>query len=117
MAFDLLPPLTPTLTLMPKAKVPLNLPSNPFLFMLFPENTPYQVLNNLFYGPISKELSETHKKVLQDALSSIRGPFLFNPVAWYTFNGTCVNVDTPSDAFNSVVITVIAAVKQGFCLN
>ena len=117
MAFDPLPPLTPTLTLTPKAKVPPDIPPDPSLSMLFPENTPYRVPNNPFRGPISKGLSEIHKKALQDALSSVRGPFLFDPVEPYNFDGTCADLDTPSDSFNSAVIMVIAAVERGFCSN
>jgi hypothetical protein len=41
MAFDPLPPLTPTLTLTPKAKIPPDLPSDPSISMLFPKVTPY----------------------------------------------------------------------------
>lgn len=117
MAFDSLPPLTPTLTLNSKVKVPPDIPPDPSLSMLFPESTPYRVPNNPFRGPISKGLSETHKMALQDALGSVRGPFIFNPVEPYTFNGECVDVDTPSDSFNSAVIMVIAAVERGFCSN
>jgi hypothetical protein len=117
MAFDPLPPLTPTLTLTPKAKVPPDIPPDPSLSMLFPENTPYRIPNNPFRGPTSKGLREIHKKALQDALGSVRGPFIFNPVEPYNFNGTYVDIDSSSDSFNSAVIMVIAAVERGFCSN
>jgi hypothetical protein len=102
---------------MPKAKVPPDIPPDPSISMLFPENTPYRVTNNPFRGPTSKGLSETHKIALQDALESVRGPFLFNPVEPYTFNGMCVDVEDSSDSFNSAVIMVIAAVERGFFSN
>jgi hypothetical protein len=117
MAFDPLPPLTPTLTLTSKAKIPPDIPPDPSISMLFPENTPYRLPNNPFRGQISKGLKEAHKMALQDALDSVRGPFLFNPVEPYTFNGTCVDVDTPSESFNSAVTLVIAAVERGFYSN
>ena len=106
-----LPPLTPTLNLGLQPKIPPDLPPEPSLSMLFPENTPYRVLNNPFWSFIFEGLSETHKIALQDALASIRGPFLFNSVKPYTFDGECVGVDSPSDDFNSAVTTVIAALE------
>jgi hypothetical protein len=112
-----LPPLRLTLTPSSKTKVPSDIPPDPSISMLFPENTPYRVLDNPFRGPISSELSATHKKALQDALGSVRSPFLFNPVNPYAFNGTCVGDSTPSDTFNSVVTIVIAALERGYCSN
>jgi len=85
--------------------------------MLFPEKPPYRVPNNPFRGPISEGLSKMHKKALQDALRSVRGPFLFDSVEPYKFDGTCVGADTPSESFNSAVATVIAAIERGFCSN
>ncbi|KAF8489009.1 hypothetical protein F5888DRAFT_1638816 [Russula emetica] len=81
--------------------------------MLFPENTPYRVPNNPFRGPTSKGLSEIYKKALREALHTVRSPFLFNLVEPYSFDGTCVGVDTSSDSFNSAVTTVIAAIERG----
>jgi hypothetical protein len=117
MDLNLLPPLDLTLTLIPNPNIPLDIPPDPSLSMLFPENTPYRVLNNLFRDPTSKGLSEKHKMALQDTLGSIRSPFLFHPVEPYNFNGMSVGVDTTSDSFNSAVITVITAVERGFCSN
>ena len=85
--------------------------------MLFPEKPPYRAPNNLFRGPSSKTLSEEHKMVLQDALKSIRSPFLFDLVESYMFNGTCVEDDTPLESFNSAVITVIATIECGYGSN
>ena len=110
-----LPP--PTLTPPQKLFVPLNIPPEPSISMLFPEKPPYRAPNNPFQGPSSKKLSEEHKMALQDALESVRSPFLFDPVESYTFNGTCVEDDTPSESFNSAVITVIAAVEHGYGSN
>ena len=117
MDLNLEPPPPLTLTLTPQPIVPPDIPPDPSISMLFPENTPYRVLNNPFRGPNPKKLSETHKTALQDALGSVRSPFLFNLVEPYTFNGECVGDDTPSDSFNSAVNTVIAAVERGYCLN
>ena len=120
MGFDPLPPLpqsTPTLTLTVSPNVPPDIPPDPSLSILFPENTPYRVTDNPFQDSISKRLSEKHKNALQDALGSVRGPFLYNLVEPYTFNGMCVGVDTPSEAFNAVVVMVIAALEQGYCPN
>src|SRR5712671_4281536 len=99
-----LPPLLPTLTLTSQPKIPPDLPPDPSISMLFPENTYYRIPNNPFRGPTSSELRETCKNALHDALKSVRGPFIFNPVESYTFNGAVVGVDTPSDSFNSAVI-------------
>jgi len=85
--------------------------------MLFPENPPYRVPDNPFRDSSSKGLREQHKNALQDALNSIRGPLLFNPVEPYTFEGTCIGDDTPSDSFNSVVTLVIAAIERGYYPN
>ena len=112
-----LPPLTPTLTLIAKNKVPPDIPPDPSLSILFPENTPYHVPNNLFRGLLSKELSKTHKKALQHALESVRGLFIFNLSEPYSFNGTCMGVDSFMDSFNAVVTTVITAVERGYCSN
>ncbi|KAF8489697.1 hypothetical protein F5888DRAFT_1744919 [Russula emetica] len=112
-----LPPSPPTLTLTLNSNIPPDIPPDPSISMLFPENTPYRVPDNPFRGPTSKGLSETYKKALQDALGSVRRPFLFNPVEPYSFDGTCVGVDTSSDSFNSTVTTVIAAIERGYCSN
>ena len=112
-----LPPLPPTLTPVLKPKVPPNIPPIPSITMPIPENTPYRAVNNLFCGPMSKGLSEMHKKALQDTLSSVRGPFLFNSAESYNFDGACVGVDAPSDSFNSAVNMVIAALERGYCSN
>jgi hypothetical protein len=112
-----LPPLPPTLTPVLKPKVPPNIPPIPSITMPFPENTPYRAVNNPFCGPMSKGLSEMHKKALQDALSSVRGPFLFNSAESYNFDGACVGVDAPSDSFNSAVNMVIAALERGYFSN
>src|SRR5712672_3484276 len=77
---------------------------------LTPEGT-----SSKFLTPTSSELRETCKNALHDALKSVRGPFIFNLVESYTFNGAAVGVDTPSNSFNSAVITVIAAVERGYC--
>ena len=117
MYLNLEPPPPLTLTLTPQPIVPPDFPPDPSISMLFPENTPYRVLNNPFRGPNPKKLSETHKTALQDALGSIRSPFLFNPVEPYTFNGECVGDDTPRIPSIPAVNTVIAAVERGYCLN
>src|SRR5712672_2222636 len=75
-----LPPLLPTLTLTSQPKIPPDLPPDPSISMLFPENTYYRIPNNPFRGPTSSELRETCKNALHDALKSVRGPFIFNPV-------------------------------------
>ena len=112
-----LPPLTPTLNLGLQPKNPSDLPPEPSLSMLFPENMPYRLPDNPFRGSISEGLSETHKIALQDALASVRDPLLFNPVNPYAFNGVCVGVDNPSDNFNSAVTMVTAAIERGYCSN
>ncbi|KAF8492081.1 hypothetical protein F5888DRAFT_945291 [Russula emetica] len=112
-----LPPSPPTLTLTLNSNIPPDIPPDPSLSMLFPENTPYRVPNNPFQGPTSKGLSEIYKKALREALHTVRSPFLFNPVEPYSFDGTCVGVDTSSDSFNSAVTTVIAAIERGYCSN
>jgi hypothetical protein len=70
MALEPLPSLTPTLTLTKQSNIPLDIPPDPLISMLFPESTPYCVPNNPFWGPTSKGLSETYKKALQGALDS-----------------------------------------------
>ena len=60
---------------------------------------------------------ENTKMALQDALDSVRLPLLFNPVEPYTFDGTSVGADSPSESFNSAVTMVIAALERGFCSN
>src|ERR1700733_12526917 len=99
MALEPLPPLTPTLTLFSNPNIPPDIPPDPSISMLFPENTPYRVPDNPFRDSNAKELRETHKTALQDALRSVREPFLFYPVEPFAFEGTCVGVDTPSDSF------------------
>jgi len=117
MEFDPLPPPDPTLTLTPNPNIPPDIPPDPSLSMLFPENTPYRVPDNPFRDSTSKRLREVHKITLQNALASVRGPFLFNPVEPYAFNGACVGVDITAESFNSAVITVIAALERGYCPN
>ena len=80
-----LPPL-PTLTLSLEVVIPFNIPSNPSLSMPFSERTSYCTMNNPFHGLIFKKLSKTHQKELNDALESVRGPFLFDPVKPFTFD-------------------------------
>ncbi|KAN0102409.1 hypothetical protein V8E52_011973, partial [Russula decolorans] len=54
---------------------------------------------------------------LQDALTSIRGPFLFNSEEPYAFNGACIEVDTSAESFNSAALMVIAALERGYFPN
>lgn len=84
MNLDLLPPLTPALTLAVNPNIPPNIPLTPPLSMLFHKNPPYRTPNNPFQGLIPNGLREKHKKALKDALNSVRGPsFLtwWNPTA------------------------------------
>ena len=117
MEVDPLPPLPQTLTLTLNPNIPPDVPPDPSISMLFPENPPYRVPDNPFRDSSSKGLREQHKNALQDALNSIRGPLLFNPVEPYTFEGTCIGDDTPSDSFNSAVTLVITAIERGYYLN
>jgi hypothetical protein len=117
MEVDLIPPPAPTLTLTFNHNVPPDIPPDPSISMLFPENTPYRVPNNPFRDLTSKRLSETRNLVLQDALNSVRSPFIFNPVEPYNFNGECVGANTTAESFNSAVITVIAALERGYFPN
>ena len=48
MELTLLPPLPPTLTLTLKNLVPLDIPPDPSISMLFPKNPPYHIPNNPF---------------------------------------------------------------------
>jgi hypothetical protein len=111
MELNSLPPLPPTLTLTLSPNIPPDIPPDPSISMLFPKNTPYCAPNNLLRGLSSEGLSAKHKMALQGALKSVRGPFLFNLVEAYTFNGKCVGVDTPLDTFNSMVEMIIAMVE------
>src|SRR6202789_4503900 len=117
MALNPLPPPTQTLTLGKTPKIPPDIPPDPSISTLFPENTPYRVPDNPFRGPTAKRLRVTHKIAFQDAIASVREPLLFNPVKPYTFDSECVGGDTPSDSFNSAIITVIAAIERGYCSN
>ena len=69
-------------------------------------------MNNPFHGLIFKKLSKTHQKELNDALESVRGPFLFDPVKPFTFDSIWVEDDTPLDSFNSTVTMVIAVIER-----
>jgi hypothetical protein len=117
MELDPVLPQALTLTLAVTSDIPPDIPPDPSISILFPENTPYRVPDNPFRGHGTKELREKHKTALQDALGCVRAPFLFNPVEPYTFDGTVVGVDTPSDDFNSAVILIIAAVERGYTSN
>ncbi len=117
MEIDLVLPSTPTLTLPPTLNVPPDIPHDPSISLLFPENTPYRVADNPFRGSISKELSESHKKALKDALTSIRGPFNFDTDESYTFNGEYVGTDITAESFDSAANTVIAALERGYYPN
>jgi hypothetical protein len=111
------PPSGPTLTSAIKPDIPPDIPPDPSLSILFPENTPYRAPNNPFRGPTSKELREKHKTALQDALGSIRGPFLFDPIEPYAYNSASIGLDISSDTFNSAVTIVTAAIERGYTSN
>jgi len=117
MELNPVPPLPPTLTPALETFVPPDIPPIPSLSMLFPENTPYRVPINPFRGKITKGLGEKHQKALQDALGSVRGPFLFNTEQPYCFNGDSVSADISTDSFNAAVTTIIAAIERGYCAN
>ena len=115
--FDQLPLLDSTLTIVSNPSAPLDTTPTtptPSISILFPEITPYQILDNPFQDLNPKRLSEIHKKSLQDALGSIRGPYLFNSEESYDFNGANMGTDTTAESFNSVVMTVIAALERGY---
>ena len=95
MGFDQLPLLDSTLTIVSNPSAPLDTTPTtptPSISILFPEITPYQIPDNPFRDLNPKRLSEIHKKSLQDALGSIRGPYLFNSEESYDFNGANVGV-------------------------
>src|SRR6266849_8082719 len=108
-----LPPL-PTLTPISTLQNIPDIPSEPSISVLFPEITPYRVLNNPFRGPFAGALNETHKSSLSEALSDIRSPFLFTLNGPLTFDGKPVGDDTTTDNFNAAAITVIAALERGY---
>jgi hypothetical protein len=84
-------PQLPTLTLDSiLLNVPPNKPANPQISMLFSENTPYKALNNPVRGAIIQKLQMIHKEVLQEALSSIRVPFIFQSEEPLMFEGANV---------------------------
>jgi hypothetical protein len=117
MKFDPLLLVVPTPTPTSEPNVPPDIFLEPSISIPFPESTPYQALNNPFQDSTSKRLSEIHKMALQDALTSIRGPFLFNSEEPYAFNGVCIEVDTSMESFNSVALMVIAALERGYFPN
>ncbi|KAN0106948.1 hypothetical protein V8E52_010616 [Russula decolorans] len=119
MEFDPLLPVvpTPTPTPTPEPNVPPDIFLEPSISIPFPESTPYRASNNPFRGSASKRLSELHQTALQDALTSIRGPFLFNSEEPYAFNGACIEVDTSAESFNSAALMVIAALERGYFPN
>jgi hypothetical protein len=103
--FDQLPPLDSTLTIVSNPSALLDtIPTTPTpsISILFPEITPYRILDNPFQDSNPKRLSKIHKKSLQDALGSIRGPYLFNLEESYDFNGANMGTDTTAESFNSV---------------
>src|SRR5580698_5165540 len=115
--FDQLPPLDSTLTIVSNPSAPLDtIPTTPTpsISILFPEITPYRIPDNPFRDSNPKRISEIHKKSLQDALGSIRGPYLFNLEESYDFNGANVGTDTTAESFNSAVTMVIAALERGY---
>ncbi len=110
----LLPPL-PTLTLSSnQLNAPPEKPPDPSISMLFPEKTQYHVPDNPFRGSLPKMRNKEHKEALQDALSSIRAPFLFNIKEPLQFNGECVGTDASTDDFNTAVNMVTAAIERGY---
>ena len=82
--------------------------------MLFPENTHYRVPNNPFRVPLPKKLKEDHKKSLQEAVTSLRAPFLFDIKEPIKFDGSNVGAQTSMEEFNAAVTTVIAAIERGY---
>jgi len=82
--------------------------------MLFLENTPYQVPDNPFRGPLPKMRNKDHKEGLQEALMGIRAPFLFSAEKPLEFNGACVGIDMSTETFNAAVTTVITAIERGY---
>ena len=116
MALNLQLPQSPTLTLKPTKNVPLDKPPEPSIFLLFPENTPYHVLENPFSGPLSKALGKEYKEVLWEALGAIREPFLFTPEEPINFDGKGLNTDISLESFQAMVIMVITAVEWGYFL-
>jgi hypothetical protein len=114
---DLNPQLPPLSTLTLNSTLlngPLNKPPDPSISVLFPENTRYRVPDNPFRGPLSQKLKKEHKQALQEALNSIKAPFLFGLEEPIQFEGAEVGVDTSTENFNAAVITVIAAIERGY---
>ncbi|KAI0263896.1 hypothetical protein BGY98DRAFT_940108 [Russula aff. rugulosa BPL654] len=110
-----LPPL-PTLTLTStQLNDPPDKPADPHILVLFPENTPYRVPNNPFRGAVTQNLEKEHKQALQEALNSIKAPFIFELEEPIRFEGTNVDTDTSTENFNAAVTTVIAAIEWGYC--
>jgi hypothetical protein len=110
-----LPPL-PTLTLTStQLNDPPDKPADPHISVLFPENTPYRVPNNPFRGAVTQNLEKEHKQALQEALNSIKAPFIFELEEPIRFEGTNVDTDTSTENFNAAVTTVIAAIERGYC--